>query len=108
MTWYGVRIILRSTIDGVASDSGLFEESFRVIHAASANEAAEKSESVGRECAHEYPNEFGQLVRWDFVRVSEVQELDNNELSSGDEVFSRLSVGDPDSDARGSPTGPTA
>jgi hypothetical protein len=96
MHWYGVCVVLRSTIDGVSSVSDLFEESFRVIRAASASEAAEAGELVGRASRHEYRNEHAQLVRWDFVKVSDVQELDNDELSSGDEVFSRLSVGDPD------------
>ena len=97
MTWYGVRLVMRSTIDGISSEADLFEESIRVILADSAGEAAAQAEELGHSGAHEYRNDAQQLVRWELVRVAEVQELDNVRLTSGDEVFSRLCVGDPDS-----------
>ena len=53
--WYGIRIIYRSTIEGIpAPDDELFEESFRVVQADSDEQAMERGGIVGRIHEHEY------------------------------------------------------
>ena len=40
-----------------------------------------------------YANEDGKAVSWKFVDVMEVQEVNDEDLVSGTEVFSRLVLG---------------
>jgi hypothetical protein len=60
-----------------------------MILADGADEAEERAEDVGKSAEHEYVNELGQTVRRVFVSVLEVQDLGEQELEDGVEVFSR-------------------
>ena len=68
----------------------MIEESLRVVRASSEDEARAKAREVGVENAASYENETGERVEWSFVEVLEIQDLDEESLVDGVEVYSRL------------------
>ena len=88
--WFSVRLLYKNTV-GSARDTDLVrEESIRVFMADEEADAVEKANALGKHGEHEYANDAGELVRWIFVRVLEIQDLCEAELSDGTEVYSRL------------------
>ena len=88
--WYSAKLLFRSTIDGSVVAQPLSEESIRIFRADSEHIAQLRAAEIGRDAEHEYPNENGEMVRWSFVAVLEVQDLCEGDLEDGTEVFSRL------------------
>ena len=68
----------------------LKEESIRLIDATCAEEAMSKAIAVGEAAQHEYENDAGQTVKWQFINVAEVQDLCESEVYDGMEVYSFL------------------
>jgi hypothetical protein len=90
MSWYSVRVIYKSTIDGVEAPDSLKEESIRVFSASTDDEARTKRENVARAGEHSYKNEKGEIVQWVVDTVEGAQDLCEEGLSDGMEVYSRL------------------
>jgi|SRR6187549_3170001 len=90
-TWYSAKLLFEATVDGVREPNAVCEESIRVLLSETEGSARAKAEGLGKAGEHEYLNESGQTVRWVFISVLEVQELDETELTDGTEVFSTLS-----------------
>jgi hypothetical protein len=90
MSWYSVRVIYRSTIDGVEAGDSLMEESIRVFTASNDDEASSKREGIARAGEHSYKNEKGEIVKWLVDSVDDAQDLCEDELSDGTEVYSRM------------------
>ena len=89
MTWYSARILYETEIAG-KPDDGIREESIRVLLAGSQDEALSKAKKIGRENEVSYNNDAGENVTWRFRRVLEVQDLCEETLYDGVEVFSTL------------------
>ena len=66
-----------------------FDEQLRLIAAANEDEAFEKATSIGKDEEDSFYNLKQQLVRWQFINVSELYHL--NELIDGAEMYSRIS-----------------
>ena len=90
MTWFSALLFFECEVIGAAESDPLCEKSVRIFRAAGEEEAMTKAEEIGRRAETEYPNVDGQTVVWRFVRVLEVQDLTEEELGEGMEVFSRL------------------
>lgn len=90
MSWYSVRVIYRSTVDGVEVADSLMEESVRVFTASSDDEARLKRENVARAGEHSYKNEKSETVQWIVESIEDAQDLCEDHLSDGIEVHSRL------------------
>jgi hypothetical protein len=90
MGWYSAMIIYETEFEGPTDPSPLREESIRVVRADSDTIAWKRAEEVGRQNERSYKNKEGELVSWKFVRVAEVQDLCEEELTDGVEVFSRM------------------
>ncbi len=88
--WYAVQLLFSCSIDAEYSEVPLWEESIRLVRGSSEDAAHELAKAMAAEKEHEYKNEQGQTVAWRFVRILEVQEIDDSELVSGTEVWSRL------------------
>lgn len=99
MGWYSAMIIYETEVEGPPDPSPIREESIRVIRADSEPLAWKKAEEVGRQNEHSYKNDRGELVSWRFVQVVEVQDLCEEELTDGVEVFSRMTLSGPGSRA---------
>ena len=89
-SWYSAKLVFESTINGVKEPNFLCEESIRVLLADSEEDARTRAEQIGRAAEHDYMNEAGESVRWQFVSVLEVQDLSETDLQDGTEVFSKL------------------
>jgi hypothetical protein len=87
--WFAAKLLFESS---VREDDGrvLQEESVRLIQADDEAQAHSKATNLGPSEEHEYSNEQGETVRWQFVSVLEVQDLCENYVFDGMEVFSTL------------------
>jgi hypothetical protein len=89
MTWYSAKLLFKT--DKIEdSQPCMIEESIRLIQATDEEEAQARAEALGRAEEHSYANETGQLVYWRFIEVMEIQDLGEDEISDGIEVYSRL------------------
>jgi Domain of unknown function (DUF4288) len=91
MGWYSTLIVYESEAKGRPDTSPIREESIRVLRADTEPLAWRNAEALGRDNEHSYSNDRGELVTWRFVQVVEVQDLCEEELTDGAEVFSRMS-----------------
>ena len=87
--WYAAKLLYEST-GGGQDGRVLQEESIRLIQATDEAEALTKANRIGSLDEHEYPNEEGETVVWRFVSVIENQDLCEESLFDGMEVFSTL------------------
>ena len=90
MNWFSAKLIFVTEMRNAEDDDPLREESIRVFRAVDEQGAIDRAASVGKSAEHEYLNEQGETVRWTFLRVDEVQDLCEETLEDGMEVFSRI------------------
>lgn len=90
MSWFSAKMLFVATVDGQRPDDALIEESIRVFRASDPAEAARRADEMGRSSVHEYKNDAGQTVGWVFIRTLDVQDLCEDTLDDGAEVFSTL------------------
>lgn len=88
--WFSARLLFRSKVDDAADSPPLYEESIVLVDAAGEDAAREVAERIARSKEHNYLNAEHKQVRWVFLRLLELQDLCEAELSSGVEVYSRL------------------
>jgi hypothetical protein len=88
--WFSARLLFRSQVDDAADVPPLYEESIILVNATSEDGAREEAERIARSNEQSYLNAEQKQVRWSFVRLLELQDLCEEELSSGIEVYSRL------------------
>ena len=53
-------------------------------------EAMEKAKKLARDKQHSYQNPYKQQVSWKFVKLLELQEILDEELGEGVEVYSKF------------------
>jgi hypothetical protein len=95
MKWYLAKIVFQ-IICGDGEHTAQFDEQLRLIAASSEKEAFEKADVIGKKEEDSFYNQKQQLVKWQFVNVSELHRL--TELIDGAEVYSRINEVD-DADA---------
>lgn len=88
--WFSARLLFRSDVDDGAAIPPLYEESIILVEGEDEGRARAEAERIGLANEHSYLNPDGVEVRWRFVRLLEVQDIGEAELSSGVEVYSRL------------------
>jgi len=87
MKWYLAKIVFQ-IICGEGDHTAQFDEQLRLIAAAHEDEAFEKAIRIGMNEEDSFYNLKQQLVRWQFVNVSELYYL--SELIDGAEMYSRI------------------
>lgn len=92
--WFSAKLIFKSSVDDGTDLPSLCEESIRLIEANNEKEALEKSNQLGASEAHEYKNDLGNTVKWRFVKVTEIQDLCEQSIYDGMEVYSKLLYSD--------------
>lgn len=95
MKWYLAKIVFQ-IICGDGEHMAQFDEQLRLIHALNEDEAFNKATSIGKNEEDSFYNHRQQLVRWQFINVSELYHL--SELIDGAEMYSRINEVD-DADA---------
>jgi len=88
--WFSAVLTFEAEINGTSEDDGLCEASIRLVEASDIDVAQEKARELGWELEHDYINENGEQVTWRFRSVVEVQEVEEETIVDGVEVFSRL------------------
>jgi hypothetical protein len=87
--WFAVNLLYRSSHIPTETKPTIWEESIRIIEAPTESEALKEAERIGSSKAHTYEVEGG-LIIWTFERVERVYAIEDEELRSGSEVFSRF------------------
>ena len=90
MSWFSAKLLFVATVDGQHPKDALVEESIRVFRASDEADAVRRANEIGRSSVHAYKNDAGQTVEWAFIRPLDVQDLCENTLGDGAEVFSTL------------------
>lgn len=91
-SWYSARLLIEMTIDGLNPPKPLFEESviiFKMPDNATTSAIRKRVGQLGKKASHHYKNEDGEVVRWTFQEVLEVQQIMAEELTDGTEVYYR-------------------
>lgn len=88
--WFSAKCIFVSKIDGHLLSEPLCEESIILFEAESLESARQSALDLAKKAEHSYKNEQGEEVEWRFEELIEVQDLCEEQLYSGVEVFSRL------------------
>jgi hypothetical protein len=87
MNWYLSKIVFRITCgDGVHKPQ--YDEQLRLISAPGKEEAFIKAQEIGKEEEVSFFNQKQQLVRWQFINVTEICLL--NKMIDGAELYSRV------------------
>jgi hypothetical protein len=89
-TWFSVRLLFASEIQGDSNLDRLCEESIIVVSASDEEHARQAAQAIALKMQHDYQNEGGEDVQWRFVQILEVQDLCEEKIESGTEVWSRL------------------
>lgn len=87
MGWYLIKLVFR-IMTGCGDHQGQFDEQYRLVRAASPDEARQKGRAIGFEEETCFKNQKGEEVRWSFVEVAQTSFL--GQLHDGIEVFSQI------------------
>jgi hypothetical protein len=87
MNWYLAKLVFR-IICGEGKHTAQFDEQLRLIAATGKEEAFTKAVTVGKKEEETFFNNKEQLVKWEFINVSELYLL--SELIDGAELYSRI------------------
>src|SRR5262245_15592097 len=93
--WFVAVLVVESRMP----DSGekvLVDLQYKLLAAADPEEAYRAALALGKNEAHEYVNAAGERVRWKFVGLRDLVELDSASPSHGTEVYSDLVRAEPD------------
>jgi uncharacterized protein DUF4288 len=99
--WYLAVLVVASRVDDGKSIKPLVDQQFRLIRATDPEAAYARALQLGAEEADSYLNSEGDRVRWEFVGLSDLTELLEQDLQDGTEVYSTIERADPASLVRG-------
>ncbi|HQH29236.1 MAG TPA: DUF4288 domain-containing protein [Oligoflexia bacterium] len=94
MNWFAVVLLFESEVADGKDGKRLQEESVRLFKGNTKEEAEEKARLLGTQEEVSYRNTYGSEVCWRYVEITEVQDLCENDIFDGVEVFSRMSYAD--------------
>lgn len=87
MRWFAARILSEAVHRDDPAPESLFEERIILLRAQNEGEAMRRAGEIGAGSVHEYQNAFGKAVRWEFRDVLEVQEVLDDQIVDGTEVY---------------------
>ncbi len=87
MNWYLAKLVYR-IVCGDGKHLAQFDEQLRLITAGDKEEAFLKAQAMGKKEEETFYNNKEQLVKWEFVNISELYML--SELIDGAELYSRI------------------
>lgn len=87
MNWYIAKIVFR-IICGDGNHTAQFDEQLRLIKADKKEEALLKAQLLGSREEEAFFNSSQQLVRWQFINVSELYRI--SDIADGAELYSRV------------------
>jgi len=100
MGWYVAEIIVRCRIGKSSKSKSLYDRQVKVLRASTHEAAYQRALELGKEENQSYKNSAGQKVFWKFVGLGDLEELHDENIIDGTEIFSRLQRGDPKTEIR--------
>lgn len=88
--WFAARLLSEIQHPDESEAPALFEESIVLLRARDAGEATGRAADIGAKAEAQYFNGDGNTVRWALREVLEVQELLDDEITDGTEVYRAL------------------
>ena len=98
--WYVAVLIVEIGVHGQRERRPLFDRQIRLVTAASHEQAYKKALRLGREENRSYLNPKGDIVRWKFVGLADLDLMRGGKLTDGVEVYSGRERGNPHRDVR--------
>jgi Domain of unknown function (DUF4288) len=83
-------IIMRCRVGDNQKDNWLYDEQVCVIKAEDEDRAYVKATKLAKRKEHNYLNEFGETVYWEFMGLAELSYLEDDAIRDGTEIRSRL------------------
>lgn len=88
--WYVAKLILLCRVDNDCEGPWTCEEQIRVLQAIGKGAAYEKAVILGKSAEHSYRNAADQEVVWEFLGISNMDELSEGGIIDGSEITARL------------------
>ena len=88
--WYSVEALFRCDDANEKTNEVLYEKSIFLIKVENEQLVREKAERIARTFEVDYKNSDDDKVTWKFVKILDTQDICEDTLYDGVEVFSRL------------------
>jgi hypothetical protein len=94
--WFIAVLVVRSRVGSQTDEQPLLDLQFRLIHADDSEAAYTRALELGAQSGQSYRNAEGHEVRWEFMGLNDLREVDDQHLQDGTEVYSQLARDDAD------------
>ncbi len=88
--WFSARLLFFTTVNGHEDADPLCEESIILVHAENESSARKSATCLAAKMEHGYENGQAEPVEWKFAGIVEVQDIFEESIENGTEVFSQL------------------
>ncbi len=88
--WYSVEALFQCDDTNEKSKEVLYEKSIFLIKVENEQYVREKAERIAQAFEVDYKNVDNDKVKWEFVKILDIQDICEDELYDGVEVFSKL------------------
>lgn len=93
--WFVGVLVVRSRVGSAGAPRPTVDLQYRLIHAVDPESAYARALELGHTTALSYRNSAGEKVSWEFAGLHDLHELDDDTLTDGTEVYSRIVRDDP-------------
>ena len=95
-TWFSANLFFESVHELTPSPPALWEEVMILVSANDEATARQRADAIGREKEHEYfvDDPVRHVLRWRFVKVERIYEIDSPFPKDGADIFSRFLRGE--------------
>jgi hypothetical protein len=93
--WFVAVLVFESSIEGAWSDPSV-DIQFRLIRDADADKAYERAHRLGQAEQSAYENPYGQTCVWSFKGLKDLQEVIDDQLADGVELYGFIEAGTAD------------
>ncbi len=90
--WFSVEAIFKGSVENEPGDTPIYDRAIFLIDVPDGESPEEKSLKVAKLFEDKYKNERSEDVKWEFLKILEIQDLCEKEIYDGIEVFSRMDV----------------
>lgn len=88
LRWYAAVVVVRARIDDASQYDYLIDHQVRLLRASDAEAAYVRALELGKAAEHSYKNGDGETVRWEFVGLADLDEIQGTAIEDGLEVYS--------------------
>jgi Domain of unknown function (DUF4288) len=93
--WYLAVLVIASHVEDDGDKAPLVDLQYKLIHAAGAEAAYRRALELGDGENHDYENDSGDQVHWQFLGLNDLCEILDDHLEDGVEVYSQMAETDP-------------